>query len=76
MKNSQHNNNSEGHTQEILPYHKFMEIFDINRTTADRWRKEGRIKVYALKRRLYVKYSEVTKSLFENEAPMPGADNK
>lgn len=51
---------------EVLPYSRFLELFDINRSTADRWRKEGIIKVYSMKRRLYVKYSEVLETLESN----------
>ena len=58
---------------EVLPYSRFMELFDINRSTADRWRKEGIIKVYSLKRRLYVKYSEVLEALQEAEPLKPAA---
>lgn len=51
--------------KEIITAHNAMEILDINRSTFDKWKSIGFIKVYKINRRLYVKYSELMQSLEE-----------
>lgn len=49
--------------EKILTVEQTMELLSISRHTFDRFRKEGIIKVYRLKRRLYTKYSEIMETL-------------
>lgn len=58
-------------TKEILTVGETLTLLDISRSTFDRLRKEGLIKVYRLKRRLYTKRSEIIKTV-ENGLEMPG----
>lgn len=59
---------------EVLPYGEFLKMMKINRSTADRWRRKGIIKVYSLgsSSRLFVRYSEILESL-EESALKPAA---
>lgn len=49
--------------REILTAENTMKLLDISRNTFDRLRKAGKIKVYALNRRLYCKRSEILQAL-------------
>lgn len=49
--------------KEILSAEETMELLNINRSSFDRLRKEGVIKAYRLKRKLYCKYSEVMQAI-------------
>ena len=51
---------------DIITYEQAMEILQCSRDTLDRWRSEGLIKVYAFKRRLYMKKSELIAAMEEN----------
>lgn len=55
--------------KEILTAEETMELLDISRSTFDRLRREGTIKVYTLRRRLYCKYSEIMESLENSLSP-------
>lgn len=55
-------NNNSNH-KEILSAEEVMELLKINRSTFDRLRKEGFLKAYRMKRKLYCKYSEILESI-------------
>ncbi len=55
-------NNKTG-TKEILSTDETLKLLDINRSTFDRLRKEGIIKAYRLRRKLYCKYSELMEAI-------------
>ncbi len=52
--------------KEILTYAEGMEILDCSRNTMDRLRKEGVLKVYTLRGKLYLKYSELMAMIDES----------
>lgn len=56
--------------KELLSVEDTMSLLDISRSTFDRLRKEGILKVYRLKRRLYTKHSEVMEAV-EKGLEMP-----
>ena len=49
--------------QELIPAERVMEELDITRSTFDRLRKEGIIKTYKLKRKLFCKRKELLQAL-------------
>lgn len=50
-------------TKEILTAEDTIQLLGCSRHTFDRLRKEGTIKVYQLRRRLYTKYSEILEAI-------------
>lgn len=58
-----------GH-KEILSYDEAMAILNVSRNTLDRLRDEGTIKVYKLRGRQFVKYSELLQALEDNALPV------
>lgn len=55
--------------QEILPYERAMTVLDCSRKTLDRLREEGIIKVYKLKGKLFLRYSELLEVISSNMVP-------
>lgn len=49
--------------KEILTAEETMQLLGISRNTFDRFKRDGRIKVYRLGRRLYCKYSQIIETL-------------
>ena len=49
--------------KEILTIAEAMQLLSTSRRSLDRMRKEGLIKVYKLRGRLYLKYSEIMEAL-------------
>lgn len=49
--------------KEILSAEETMSLLQINRSTFDRFRADGLIQVYRLRRKLYCKYSELIKAI-------------
>ena len=58
---------SQANKGDIITYEKAMELLECSRTTMDRLRDEGLIKVYRLKGKLYCKYSEILTALEQNQ---------
>lgn len=54
--------------KEILTYTETMELLGCSRNTLDRLRKEGLLKTYSLRGKLYCKYSEVVAMLEESNS--------
>ena len=54
--------------KEILTYAETMELLGCSRNTLDRLRKEGLLKTYSLRGKLYCKYSEVVAMLEESSS--------
>lgn len=52
--------------KEILTYEEAMQVLNVSRGTLDKMRDEGQVKVYRLRNRMYVKYSELIQTLEDN----------
>ena len=52
--------------KEILTYEEAMSVLNVSRGTLDKMRDEGQVKVYRLRNRMYVKYSELIQTLEDN----------
>ena len=54
--------------KEIFTYAETMELLGCSRNTLDRLRKEGLLKTYSLRGKLYCKYSEIMAMLEESDS--------